>query len=180
MPIIRYPIQKSVAKTVHGRTRWFCKYEYILVDVKDEVAEFLALDNKQAKRYKWKIEKQMQDAKIYTQVYLDDFAVSKDGSKLDFPVAETIEDTVHSYGRDPLEIIMEDKVEKGRAEFAELMSKMYAFVLTKKQYEVWKLNEDGYRPSDIARLLNIDESSVRERLRNAQKRISQIAKQAEK
>jgi len=57
---------------------------------------------------------------------------------------------------------------------------MYAFVLTKKQYEVWKLNEDGYRPSDIARLLNIDESSVRERLKNVQRRISQIAEQAEK
>jgi len=43
--------------------------------------------------------------------------------------------------------------------------------MTKKQYEVWKYHKEDYGITEIAKLLNIDESSVRERLQNAYKRV---------
>ena len=41
MPVITYPIQRSVCKIVGGRKRWYYEYEDVLVDVNEATAEFL-------------------------------------------------------------------------------------------------------------------------------------------
>ena len=173
MPEISYPIQRSVPKIVRGRKCWYYEYEHILVDVNDAVAEFFADEDKKNKRYKWKIDKQKQAAKIYTEFSLDEIVQSDDDE--DFPVAEMVEDTVHSENRDPLEMIIE-REEEEQAAFDAILDKLHTSILTKKQYAVWQYNRAGYGFADIARMLNIDESSARERLRNAENRIEKFWK----
>jgi len=175
MPVISYPIQKSVYKTVGGRKRWYYEYEQILVDVNDATAEFFANESKREKRYKWKIKKQKQRANIYPDdISLDathDFVHYTDKSGDAILAAETIEDAFHTENRDPIEILIDRESDKGREGSAALIEELFVSIMTKKQYEVWKLDNAGYRYSDMARILNIDESSVRERLENANKRI---------
>ena len=172
MRVIPYTIQRSVSKIIRGRKCWYYEYEHILVNVNDATAAFLEADDKREQRYQWRIKKQMQAAKIYTVFSLDEIIRSEDGE--DFPVSEIIEDTVHSENRDPLDIIIEREEEEEREKNAAAHNEMYAALLTKKQYEVWKYFEDGYSLVEIGELLGIDESSARERLHNAFKRIQNM------
>jgi DNA-directed RNA polymerase specialized sigma24 family protein len=176
MPVITYTIQKSICKTVAGRKRWYYEYARIPVAVSSEVVAFLTEDEKRERRYRWKTAKQMRDAGISAIFSLDGLKQSDSEQNEDYPVAEIVEDTVHSDNRDPLEIILENEYEqKSKTEqerFAAELDKKCAAVMTKKQYEVWEYNKQGYRLAEIARHLGIDESSVRERLKNAVERIS--------
>ena len=49
--------------------------------------------------------------------------------------------------------------------------KRCASKMTKKQFEAWVYHEAKYSNVKIAKILGIDESSVRERIKNALKRI---------
>jgi len=184
MPVIPYTIQKSIYKTIGGRKRWYYEYEDVLVDVNDAVADFLEEENKKNRRYKWKIKKQKQRANLYpNDISLDashDLIRYTDKSGDKVLVAETIEDVFHPENRDPVEILSDKEYDKGREGSAALIEEVFASIMTKKQYKVWKLDNAGYRYSDIARLLNIDESSVRERLENANKRIDAFLNSVEK
>ena len=174
MPEIPYTLRRSVRKIINGRQRWFYEYEPVLVDVNDATAAFLAKDNKREQRYQWKIKKQKQDANVHTEISLDEVGKTADGDE--YLVADLIEDTVHSRNRDPLDILIdkdERKESKKRSkEMAVMFKEMYTSLLTKKQYEAFKYSDKGYSVTAIAKLLGIDESSVRERLENAFKRIN--------
>jgi len=173
MPVIPYTLQWSEYKTLGRKKRWCEKYEQVLVEVNDEVAAFLKKDDKREQRYQWKIKKQKRDAKIFYEFSLDEMVQPSDGTGEEFPVEEIIADKVHPENRDPLEIMLEKEAITQLNKIAAIRDKLYASKMTKKQYEVWKYHNDGHRPSHIARLLNIDESSVRERLKNAYKRIGE-------
>ena len=164
MPIISYTIQRSVFKKVGVRKKcWYYEYEHIFVDVNDAVAEFLEEDGKREQRYMWKIKKQMQDAGIRALVPLDKAKEMK--------ASDYIEDKTHPKNRNPLEIVIEMENEKEEKKTAGKLNKKLAGLMTKKQYEAWKYTKEGYSIIAIAKILNIDESSVRERLQNAVKRI---------
>jgi len=174
MPVIPYTIQRSVRKIINGKQRWFYEYEPVFVDVNDAVAAFLGDDDKRERRYQWKIKKQKQDANIHTVFSLDEIGRTSDSEE--YLVADLIEDTVNQQNRDPLDIIIdkeERKESKKRSkELSAMFKEMYSTLLTKKQYEAWEYSDKGYNTTEIAKLLNIDESSVRERLENAFKRIN--------
>jgi predicted DNA binding protein len=165
MPVIPYTIRTCVCKTVRKTKRWFYEYERIFVDVSDEVAAFLEKDNRREKRYRWKIQKQMRDAGIHAIVSLDEIKSDENGDS--YFVADLIEDTVNPENRNPLSILIEN-------EFTEGLYDLYEKAMTQKQYEVLKLHERGYTTSDIAELLGIDESSARERLHNALKKVVEM------
>ena len=170
MPIISYTIRNSACKTVRNKKCWYYEYEQILVDVNDAVAEFLEEDDKRERRYLWKIKKQMQDAKIHMVFSFDE--VINFENNTDATIAEIIEDTVNPENYDPLEITIENEIKEERKQLAVELDEMCAALMTKKQYEVWKYSEQGFNTSEIAKMLNIDESSVRERLQNALKRFN--------
>jgi len=174
MPIIPYTIRRSIRKTIRGRVCWDYEYEHILVDVSDEVAEFLVEDNKREQRYQWKIKKQMQDVRVHTVISLDEIIKSNDSANSDFPVSDIIEDTVNSQNCNPLEIVIENEDEEKHKKKAAIIEDMCALLMTKKQYEVWRYHKEDYGISEIAKLLSIDESSVRERLQNAYTRITKL------
>ena len=173
MPVIPYTLQWSEYITVGRKKRWCEKREQVFVEASDEVAAFLKKDDGREQRYQWKIKKQKQDAKMYTEFSLDEMIQPSDGAGEEFPVEEIIADEVHPENRDPLEIMLENEALAQLNKIADIRDKIYASKMTKKQFEVWKYHNDGHRPSHIARLLNIDESSVRERLKNAYKRIGE-------
>ena len=106
MPIIHYTIQKNICKIIGKRKCWCSEYEHILVDVNDAVAEFLSHENKQERRYQWKIKKQMQDARISRTVNLDEIKYDSDTNE-QYLVADTIEDIINHENRNPLSIIIE-------------------------------------------------------------------------
>ncbi|MCL2675710.1 MAG: LuxR C-terminal-related transcriptional regulator [Firmicutes bacterium] len=185
MPIIPYILQWSVAKTVAGKKRWREKREQVFVDVSDEIAAFLKWDDGGEKRYIERTKKQKRKAKIKKTFSLDQMVKTNDSAD-EFPVGELIADIFHLDNFDPLEIVIGKETvsereherkheleriiaeqEKKEAEF----EKQYAPKLTKKQYEVWKYHKEGHSNVEIAALLNIDESSVRERIKNAKKRL---------
>lgn len=178
MPTIPYIIQKSVKKLINGRSRWFIEYETIYIDVSDEVAAFLAEDDKYEQDYQARMKKFMRKNKIHKTLSLDVVIESDDGSET--TVGDIVADTVHHDNRDPLEIAIaretlyeringiknDDEVKKSPTYMEICASKM-----TKKQFEVWQYHKAGYSNVEIARMLRIDESSVRERLKNAEKRL---------
>ena len=131
-------------------------------------------DDKRERRYQWKIKKQMQDANIHTVFSLDEIGRTGDGEE--YLVADLIEDIVHSQNSNPLDIVIDkeyrEESKKRRRELVAMFKESYYALLTKKQYEAWKYSDKGYSATEIAKLLNIDESSVRERLENAFKRIN--------
>ena len=175
MPTIPYTIQNSVYKRIGRHKYWAYEYEHILVDVNDKVAKFFASDEKESRRRHWRIKKQKQDAKIYTEISFDEMINSGEGSNEEYSVEEIIEDVFHPDNRDPFEIVFEKDAEIEREarikELADRLDEISASILTKKQYEVWKYRRDGYRFAEMAEALGIDESSARERLRNALKRL---------
>ena len=167
MPIISYTIQVSVFKKVGKRKKcWYYEYEHTLVEVNDAVAEFLEEDDKREQRYIWKIKKQMQDAGIRALVPLDKARGMK--------AVDCIEDKTHPQNRNPIEIVIERENEKEEKKITAKRNKKIAGLMTKKQYEAWKYIKEDYSITAIAKLLNIDESSVRERLQNAYKRIESL------
>jgi hypothetical protein len=182
MPTIPYIIQKNVQRLVNGRRRWFVKYETVSVDVSDEVAEYLAKNDKYEQDYQARMKRYKRKAKIYEPFSLDVAIQLDDGSEIQ--IGELIADRFNLDNSDPLEIIMaketiyerirgikyEGEEEKKSPTFMEVC----ASKMTKKQYEVWRYHKSGYSNVAIARLLKIDESSVRERLKNAKKRIEKI------
>jgi len=171
VPIISYTIRNSACKTVRNKKCWYYEYEQILVDVNDAVAKFLEEDDKREKRYLWKIKKQMQDARIHTVFSLDEMISFGDGAESS--ITDIIEDNVNPENYDPLEIVVEKEIKEEQKRVAASLDEMCASLMTKKQYEVWQYSGQGFNVSEIAKILNIDESSVRERLQNALKRISQ-------
>ena len=168
MPIISYTIRSSACKTVRNKKCWYYEYEQILVDVNDAVAEFLEEDDKRERRYLWKIKKQMQDAKIHTVFSLDEMINLDVGTEV--PIADIIEDNVNPENYDPLEIAVEREIKEEQKRLAVGLDEMCASLMTKKQFVVWQYSGQGFNTSEIAKMLNIDESSVRERLQNALKR----------
>ena len=179
MPIIPYVIQNSVQRLVNGRKRWFVKYKTILVDVSDEVAAFLAQDNEYEKNYQSRMKKLMRRVKAHKTFSLDEVIISDDG--LETSVGELIADTVHQENFDPLELVIEKESRYERKhnitykteeeiKYEEYI-KRCASKMTKKQFEVWVYHEAKYSNVKIAKILGIDESSVRERIKNALKRI---------
>jgi len=170
VPIISYVIRKSVCKTVRNKKCWYYEYEQILVDVNDAVAEFLEEDDKRERRYLWKIKKQMQDAKIHTVFSLDEILNFDNGTESS--ISDIIEDTVNPENYDPLEITIENEIKEEQKRLAANLDEMCSALMTKKQYEVWQYSGQGFNTSEIAKMLNIDESSVRERLQNALKRFN--------
>ena len=158
MPVIPYTLQRSVFKTIRKRKYWRYEYERILVDVSDEVAAFLEDDDKRERRYQWKIKKQMQRARIHRLISLDKIKYDDEGES--YLVADLIEDTFNPENRNPLSIIIQNE------DLAELIHE-YSATMTKKQYEVFQLYEQGYNNVELAELLKLDESSVRERLHTA-------------
>lgn len=171
MPVIPYTTQKSVQKTIGKKKYWCCEYKHVLVNVNDKVAAFLKYDDKREERYDWKIKKQKQRAKIYTMVYLDEIKLDNDGEE--YVVEEMIEDTANPENYNPLEIAVKNEAERKREQAHAALYKVYKSLMTKKQFEVWKLRKQNYSNVDIAKMLKIDESSVRERLKNASKRIKE-------
>ena len=149
MPVIPYKLQWSVCKKKGKKTFWDIEYQEILVDVNDAVAAFLEEDDQTEQRYQWKIKKQRQDAKIYGILSLDNVKGRK--------FLELIEDTVDPENRCPLTVLLE-------REFTAELYHEYSSTMSQKQYEVFKLYDQGYNKTEIASKLNIDESSVRERL----------------
>lgn len=179
MPTIPYKIQKSVQRLVNGRNRWFTEYETIFIDVSDEVAAFMEKDNDYEKDYQLRIKKLMRQIKVHKIFSLDEVIITDDGAETS--VGDLIADTIHHENFDPLELAIDkenryerkhgiryktEEEEKLEKEIRRCASKM-----TKKQFEVWLYHKAGCSNVKIAKILNIDESSVRERLKNALKRI---------
>lgn len=160
MPIIPYEIRRDICKLWRGKRFWRTVKKYIDVEVSEEVAAFLKESDKYDKRYNDKIRKQIKAANIvkvfslneYEEDIFDDTAVCELG--------EITEDTVHPENRNPLAILLENE------ELAELDHE-YLGTMTKKQYEVFQLYEQGYNNTEVAKMLKLDESSVRERLHSA-------------
>ena len=177
MPIIPYTLQWSAYKIKNGKKHWYYEYRHIPVDVNDAVAAFLGEDDKSEKRYKERIKKQKQKAGIRTVFSLNELVKTEDGFNEDYFVEEITADTTHPENRDPLEIVTEQETERERKkqdkEFEAELNQLAASLMTKKQLEAYKLYRDGYNYTEIAGMLKVDESSVRERLRNAVKRIHQ-------
>lgn len=76
---------------------------------------------------------------------------------------EIVADTIRPENCDPLVIFLD------KEDTQELDYYNYA-VMTEKQWEVFRLFEQGYTKTEMANMLGIDESSVRERLHTALKR----------
>jgi len=159
VPVISYTIRKSVWKTIRNKRCWYYEYEHILVDVNDAVAEFLKKDSKRERRYQWKIKKQMRDARIHTLISIDEVKFDYNTSERYF-VADLIEDVVNPENRNPLSIIIQNEKLAG-------LDHEYSSTMTKKQYEVFQLYKQGYNNTEVAKMLGVDESSVRERLHTA-------------
>lgn len=153
MPIITYTIQKSICKSPYC---WYYEYEQVLVDVSDEVAAFLAKDNKREQQYYWKIKKQLQDAKIKIVFSLDKVSVDSESDE-EYIVADLLEDSVNVENRNPLNILIQNEDNAA-------LELEYSSTMTKKQYEVFQLYNQGYNNTEVAKMLKLDESSVRERL----------------
>jgi DNA-binding CsgD family transcriptional regulator len=117
------------------------------------VAEFLEYDNGSDDRYKEKIKKQKRNAGIRATIYLD-------REVLGSIVANHVEDTVNFSNRDPLAIILE-------AEYLWELQDEYWYTMSRKQYDVFRYHEWGYNNTEIAEMLGVDESTVREQLYKA-------------
>ena len=154
MPLIPYTLQWSVCTYKNRRKVWSDHYEPILVEVDDAVAAFLEEDDKAEQRYIWKTKKQRRDAKVFP-IYLDEVGITDDGDE--YYVNDKYEDIYNPENRDPLSIVIQD-------EEAYELNLEYSSTMTKKQYEVFRLYNQGYNNTEVAGMLGIDESSVRERL----------------
>jgi hypothetical protein len=154
-----YTIRRDVRTTdERGKPRWHTAGERVTAEVAEPVAEYLRYDDQLDRRYRWKIDKQRKAGHIREVFSLDEVRTGADGGQ--YPVADTIEDTVSPSNRDPLAILIEDeRLRELKAEYLGTMSR--------KQYDVFRYHEQGYANTEIAEILHIDESSVRERLHMA-------------
>lgn len=156
MPLVTYAIEKQFLKTKNKRKVWYIGYGYIDVEVPDAVAAFLEEDDKRERRYNWKTKKQLEAANIKFVFSLD----AQLTAEAEDNFAELIEDVIHPENRNPLDIMIQNEDNAA-------LDLEYTSTMTKKQHEVFRLYNEGYNNTEVAKLLGLDESSVRERLHMA-------------